>query len=503
MKERALFCLFLVAGCTVGPNYHAPDIKPEDQFAALDQNGAPLSRPVAEAADLSRWWTQFHDPELESLIARALSANLDLLTAASRVREARAQEIVTGAAELPTVNASGNTLQLHSGSNPLQGLTGSQGGAASGPPASGGTNLHLYSLGFDATWEVDVFGGTRRAVEAARAGSEAARWQMRDGEVTLTAEIAADYITLRSDQARLALLDEQRDSGQGTLDLVAARARTGFVTELDVNQQRSLLASTLAQRPQLMAEMAAMRHAIAVLLALQPVALDRELAAVQPLPPLPPRLPVGLPSDLLRSRPDIREAERRLAQATANVGVAVADLYPKFNLIAALSLAAPEIGALFNSTSLSEAGVGMVTWPVFNAGKTEANIGAKTEEENQAYYAYQKTVLGAVQNAEDALTRYAGDQQRFIALRNAAETARASTQLALQQYQAGLTIYINVLQAQSQELTSRDNLAQAQAQLATDLVSLFKALGGGWQPTSAADAVPPPFREQEKNNAMP
>ena len=401
MKEWAFFALFLLAGCTVGPDYHAPDIKAPDQFAALAQNDAPLSQPVAQAVDISIWWTQFRDPELESLIGRALSANLDLLTAASRVREARAQEIVTGAAELPTVNASGNTVQLHSGSNPLQGLAGSQGGTAAGSPAHGGTNLHLYSLGFDATWELDVFGGTRRAIEAAHAGSETAQWQMRDGEVTLTAEIAEDYITLRSDQARLALLDEEKDSEQGTLDLVAARARTGFVTELDVNQQRSLLASTLAQRPQLIAEMAAMRHAIAVLLALQPAALDQELANVAPLPPLPPTLPVGLPSDLLRSRPDVREAERRLAQATANVGVAVADLYPKFNLIAALSLAAPDVGALFNSTSLSEAGIGMVTWPIFNAGKADANIGAKTEEENQAYYAYQKAILGAVHSRAD------------------------------------------------------------------------------------------------------
>jgi outer membrane protein, multidrug efflux system len=495
MKARALFSLILLGGCTVGPDYHKPDLKAPDRYAALDQTAAPLSQPVSEAADLSRWWTQFHDAELESLIERALSANLDLLTAASRVREARAQEIVAAAAELPAVNATSDTVQFHSGTNPLQSLSGESSGGA---PAHGGTNLHFYSIGFDATWELDIFGGTRRAIEAARAGSEAARWQMRDGEVTLTAEIATDYVTLRSDQAQLALLDQQRDSQQGTLDLVAARARTGFVTELDVNQQRSLLASTVAQRPQLIAEMAAMRHAIAVLMGLQSGALDQELNAVQPLPPLPPSLPVGLPSNLLRARPDVRQAERALAQATANVGVAVADLYPKFDLIAALSLAAPSIGALFNSTSLGEAGIGTMTWPIFNAGKTKANIGAKTEEENQAYYAYQKAVLGAVQNAEDALTRYAADQQRFIALQGAADTARISTQLALQQYRAGFTVYTSVLQSQSQELTSRDNLAQAQAQLSTDLVSLFKALGGGWQETSAAENTPSQFREQAK-----
>jgi outer membrane protein TolC len=213
---------------------------------------------------------------------------------------------------------------------------------------------------------------------------------------------------------------------------------------------------------------------------------------------VPPSLPVGLPSDLLRDRPDVREAERKLAQATANVGAAVADLYPKFDLIAALSLAAPSIGALFNSSSLSEAGIGTITWPIFNAGKTEANIGAKTEEENQAYYAYQKAVLGAVGNAEDALTRYMTDQQRVVALKEAVTTAANSTQLALRQYRAGFTNYTSVLQAQSQELTSRDTMAQAQGQLATDLASLFKALGGGWRENIGAENASPPFsRENE------
>ncbi len=241
-----------------------------------------------------------------------------------------------------------------------------------------------------------------------------------------------------------------------------------------------------------------MRHAIAVLMGLQPGALDAELNSAQPLPPLPPNLPVGLPSDLLRARPDVRAAERRLAQATANVGVAVADLYPKFDLIAALTLAAPTIGALFNSTSLGEAGIGTITFPIFNAGKTKANISGKTEEENQAYYAYQKAVLGAVQNAEDALTRYATDQQRLVALQSAADSARNSTQLALQQYRAGFTIYTSVLQAQSQELTSEDNLAQTQEQLATDLVSLFKALGGGWQEVVPAENTSPQFQGRQK-----
>lgn len=479
--RRALLSVLLLAGCAVGPDYKRPDMPVPAQYSAPAQVQAPLSQPVAEAADLSQWWARFHDTELESLIARALAQNPDLLTAASRVREAREQEIVAGAAGLPQVNATGNTIQLHSGTSPLAGLTGGSQSAGSAASGSRGTNLHLYSAGFDATWEIDIFGGVRRAVEAAQAGTEAARWQMRDGEVTLTAEIASDYVQMRADQARLAILAAQEKSQRATLDLTIARARAGFVTELDVNQQQQLVASTIAQRPPLLADILAMRHAIAVLMGLQPGALDAELDAVLPVPPVPPRLPVGLPSDLLRARPDIRMAERKLAQATAQIGVAVADLYPKFDLIAAVSTAASSVGGLFNSSSISEIGLGSITWPIFHGGQTHANIRAKEEEAKQAYYAYQKAVLGGVQNAEDALVRYQAEQQRFVALDGAVTTAHQSSALALQQYRTGLVTYATVLQAQSTQLSAEDSLAQSRAALAADLVSLYKALGGGWK----------------------
>lgn len=487
--KRALVLCVLLAGCTVGPDYKKPDTPMPASYSAPTQTTAPLSLPVAESVDLSAWWQQFHDFELESLISRAMAQNLDLLTAQSRVREAREQEIIAGAKGLPQVNAIGNAVHLHSGSNPLQGLGGGQqGSGASSSSGSTSTDLKVYAAGFDATWEIDVFGQVRRSVEAAEAGSEAARWQMRDGEVTLTAEIAADYVTLRSDQARLAILAQQEKSQRDTLALVAARARTGFVTQLDVNQQRQLLTSTQAQQPPLLADELSMRHAIAVLLGQQPGTLDTELAAAAPVPPIPPQLPVGLPSDLLRARPDIRTAERQLAQANANIGVAIADLYPKFDLLGALTLASSHFTGLFNSSSLSEIGAGSVTFPIFHGGQIHANIRAKEEEQKQAYYAYQKAVLGAVQNAEDALVRYETEQQRFVALQDGVKSARQSTDLALQQYRAGLVIYTSVLQAQSTQLTAEDNLAQSQAALTSDLVSVYKALGGGWKENDLAEA---------------
>ena len=492
--RRALVLALLLGGCTVGPDYKAPEMPMPAGYWAPSQTAAPLSLPVAESVDLSEWWKQFHDAELESLITRALAQNPDLLTAESRVREAREQEIIAGAKGLPQVNAMADTIQAHSASNPLSSLAGGQSSSSSGgAQPQRGTNIHLYSAGFDATWEIDVFGGVRRSVEAASAGTEAAQWQVRDGEVSLTAEIAADYVSLRADQARLAILAAQEKSQQGTLDLIVAKARAGFVTELDVNQQQQLLASTVAQRPPLVADAIAMRHAIAVLMGQQPGTLDAELDATAPVPPIPPRLPVGLPSDLLRARPDIRTAERKLAQATAEIGVATADLYPKFNLLGAITTASTGIGGLFNSSSITEAGLGGISWPIFHGGQIHANIRTKEEEEKQAYYAYQKAVLGGIQNAEDALVRYETEQQRFVALDGGAKTAAQSTALALQQYRTGLVTYTSVLQAQSTQLTAEDNRAQSQAALTADLVSLYKALGGGWK---EGDVPSPPQESQ-------
>ena len=477
-----LFAL-LLAGCAIGPDYSKPDIKTPDRFTA---DAAPLSVPLATEADLTAWWTQFHDAELNSLINRALAANLDLQSAASRVREAREQEIIAGAAGAPSVSATSNAAHLHSGRNFLSQLGGGQSSSSSSSssssqPASGGTDVSVYSLGFDASWELDVFGGVRRSVEAAEAGSEAAHWQMRDGEVTLTAEIAANYIILRAAQARIALLQGELQSQNATLDLVSARAKTGFVTELDVNQQYALKSSTEAQIPSLEAEVTTNEHAIAVLLAADPNSLAGELNATAPLPDIPASLPVGLPSDLLRRRPDVRQAERKLAQATAEQGVAIAALYPKFSLTGYLTLSSNSLGGLFNSTSLSQLGLASISWPIFHGGEARANIAAKDEERLQAYYAYQRAVLVAVQDAEDALVRYAAEQRRFVSLNEAVTRNRSSTAIALQQYQAGLTTYINVLTAQSTELQASDQLAQSKQALAVDVASLYKALGGGWK----------------------
>jgi NodT family efflux transporter outer membrane factor (OMF) lipoprotein len=482
MRPIAPFAaLLLLSACEVGPDYHPPQTTAPPAYGELPANSAqaPLSRPVPDEADLSQWWTQIQDPELQSLIARALTANLDLQTAASRIREAREQEIIAGAPEWPHINATGAGVNLHSNSNPLAAIAGGGGGGGQ-PPANQSTNIKLYNLGFDATWELDIFGGTRRAVEAAQANTEAAAWEMRDGEVSLTAEVANDYLSLRAAQARMAIFRTEIQRQQNALALVHARARAGFVTQLDVNQQRALVNTTAAELPGLQADARAYEHAIAVLLAKEPETLTAELDPAAPLPPIPATLPVGLPSDLLRRRPDIREAERKLASATANIGVAVADLYPKFNLIGAASFTSPRISDLLSANHFGTLGFGQITWPIFQVGQIHANIRAKEEEAQQAYLAYQQAVLAALQNAEDALTRYVTEQQRFLSLKAAVQSAQSSTVLAENQYRAGLVTYINVLTAQTTLLTSQDQLTQSCQQLAQNLVSLYKALGGGW-----------------------
>ncbi|HEY2034552.1 MAG TPA: efflux transporter outer membrane subunit [Rhizomicrobium sp.] len=501
MKRGAfLASALLLAGCEVGPDYHQPETKTPAQFQELPSRkaDAPLSVPQASEADLSQWWMQIDDPELQKLIGAALKSNLDLQAAASRVREARQQEVIAGASALPKVSANGTALQLHANSSPLAALGGgsaqsggsSGGGGAGGSPQSSSLNSHFYSLGFDATWELDIFGGVRRLVEAAQANTEAAVWQMRDGEVSLTAEIGNDYMALRAAQARAAVLRAEYQSAGDVLKLTAARAHAGFVTQLDVNQQKSETDTTAAQIPSLEADIRAQEHAIAVLLGQQPEAMTTELDQTAPLPAIPQTLPVGLPSDLLRRRPDMREAERKLAAANAQIGVAVADLYPKFNLMGLLSMGGPQIGDVLSTNHLTEAGVGQITWSIFNGGQVRANIRAKKEEERQALYAYQSAVLKAIQDAEDALVRYTKEQQRFLALQSATRTAQSSVTLAERQYRVGLVTYVNVLTAEQQYRQSQDQLLQSRQALSQDLISLYKALGGGWS-TSDQPAISP------------
>lgn len=443
-----------------------------------------MSQPTASETDLQNWWRQLHDPQLDELVQQALRSNLDLQAARLRVREAREQELIARSAYLPTIALSGTAAHIGLNTNPLVDI----GGGGTGGPQPFSTNL--YSLGFDARWEPDLFGGTHRNVEAVRASGEATHWQLADAQVSLTAEVAREYLALRAVQTRLSILKDSIGHQQEQLTIADARERFGFVTGLDVNQQRTQLEATKAQLPALQAEESAQIHALGVLLGREPEELAEQLRHQGPLPAVPASLPVGLPGELLRRRPDIREAERRLAAANAQIGVAISKLYPSVNLLALPTMATNAAGDLFSRDGLGYIALGMISWPIFEGAQLRGNVRIKKEQREEAYLAYQKAVLAALQETEDDLGRYSAEQRRLESLRQSRAAAASSLHIAEEQYRAGLVTFINVLNAQSALLRAQDDVAQSEQAFADDWVALYKALGGGWTPNPAQPDKP-------------
>jgi len=516
-------CLALgLSACVVGPDYRQPKIAVPADFTGAKDAG------IAETdagADLPVWWRQFSDPVLDRLITQALAQNLDVLTAASKISQAREQELINGAAGLPSVSAMGTAVRIHSNSNPFAQLFGGGSGGAPGAsgsgsgtsgsgtsggsmgsgsgavsatpaPGPGGSNIKLYSLGFDATWEIDFFGGVTRNVESAEAKTEAAIWTLRDTEVTLTAEVARDYFALREAQGRIAITNAELAGQRETLAVSSAKAMTGFVSYLDVNQASAQEAETAALIPPLEAEVRVNIDAIAVLIGHTPEEVTAEITGGGAAPPVPAALPVGLPSDLLRRRPDVREAERNLASATAQVGYAMSQLYPKFDIIGLASFTSNSLTNLLESKNFTGGGIGLINWPIFTAGRLQAVVRQNEDIEDQAYFAYKASILKALQDSEDALARYAADRRRLIDLNRQVTAANGAVTIARQQYNAGLTDFLNVLTTQGTLLRAEDAVLQAQVAVATDLVSLYKALGGGW-----TDAIPAATGPSEAENA--
>jgi NodT family efflux transporter outer membrane factor (OMF) lipoprotein len=471
----------LLAACTVGPDYRAPDVAVPAHFAGAE-------RPAQSDIALARWWAGFDDPTLDKLVERALRDNLDLQTAASRIREARQQEIVSGAAAWPSLSANAQLTHTHLSQNSIGGLgtlASQSGGAAGGANSSAfglpGFDFNTYQLGFDASWELDLFGRTRRAVEAAHDTTTASVWTARDTQVSLVAEVADTYLALRAAQRRLAINRRDLARQQELLAQIRARAASGLATGLDVRQQETTVAATASALPPLSAEVEVRLHALGVLLGAPPEALLDALGAAAP--PTPPAIPAGLPADLLRRRPDIRAAERQLAAATANIGVAVADYYPDLTLTASPALVSTALSNLltWGSRNLS-AGPG-ISWNLFDGGKVKANVAIATERQRQALLAYRKTVLTALQDVEDALTRSEADRTLQQDLARRSDSARAAAELSRAQYRAGLVPLSTVLTTEAALLSAEDTAAQNDASSAQDVVALYKALGGGWNAT--------------------
>ncbi len=491
----ALAATSVLGACTVGPDYRKPDLPAPPAFSEKADRtvGAPLSAVTAETATLDRWWTRFNDPVLDDLVRRAFADNLTLAQARARVRQARAQVAVARSAGLPVVGASTTAARIDTQSQTITGLggQGAQGGAAGGGGAAssggvGGFNrAEVFMLGLNAAWELDLFGSVRRQTEGARAQAETAEWSARDTQVSVASEVANAYLQLRLNQARAAVLRLDLQRQEALFKLIGDRFRTGFVTNLDVDQQRTQLANTQSQIPQVEAQAEAQAHAVATLLGLTPEALYTELAPVKGLPPVPPTIPAGLPSDLLRRRPDIRSAERRLAAANAQVGVSIAALFPTLNLTFLPSYSRIAVSDMFQKPTRSLLSLAQGSQPLFDGGARLAQIRGSRAAYDEAFAAYKAAGLQAMQEVEDAIVRYQADQKRWAALVDAFQAAQRSDLISRQQYAVGLVTYANVYQTQASLYSIQDQLAQADGALATDVVALYKALGGGWDDTAA------------------
>jgi len=443
---------------------------------------------AARAAVAVQWWTTFQDPLLESLITRAVQANRDLRTAEARVREARALRGVAAADLGPTINVSGSYTRQRFSENALTLPSGtSSNSTPSGGISSFEPEQDLFQTGFDARWEIDLFGGVRRSIEAANADLAASQEGLRDTLVSVLAEVARNYVEVRGFQRRLAIAEENIKAQQATLEITRARFNAGLTSELDVTQAASQLATTQSQLPSLETSVKQGIHRLGVLTGQPPGALLTELSTAAPIPTAPPEVLVGLPAELLRRRPDVRQAERQLAAATVRIGVATADLYPKLSLTGALGLESVKLADLFTPASRFWSVGPTLSWPIFDAGRIRANIAVQDARTEQQLSTYEQTVLKALEDVENALVAYSREQMRRVKLADAVTANQQAVALANELYRTGLGTFLNVLDSQRALFASQSDLAQSEATISTDIVALYKALGGGWEtfaPTS-------------------
>lgn len=462
--------MVLLSGCvTVGPDYVPPEVRsPEKWNADLEQG---LNAEQLDSQTLATWWKTLNDPMLTSLIERAVKNNLDLQLAVARVQEARARRSISKAGLFPAIDANGSRRW-------------SRGSEETG----GGRKSDSYSVGFDAGWELDVFGGVRRSVEAAEADLEAGKEDLHDVLVTLLAEVALNYVNVRSFQTTLSVTEANLDIQEETYGLVLARFEAGLTSQLDVEQARYNLESTRAQIPTLHTGLEQAKNRLAVLLGDSPGSVDDELSERGPIPVAPLEIAVGVPADALRQRPDVRRAERRLAAQTARVGVATADLYPKFTLSGSIGLESLSLDNLFLSGSRSYRYGPSFSWPIFDAGRIRKNIQVQDALQEQALLQYETAVLTALEEVENALVAFADEQVRRQSLIEASQAAQRAADLAESQYLSGLIGFQIVLDAQRSLLSLQDQLSASDGEVTSNLIRLYKTLGGGWTPLASATA---------------
>jgi NodT family efflux transporter outer membrane factor (OMF) lipoprotein len=488
--------LLASTGCTmVGPDYAKPEAAVENNW--INQSDPRINRREAE---LGVWWKVFKDPDLHRLVEEARQQNLTLQVAGVRILEARAQLGIATGFEYP------QTQQLNAGLSYQQ-------ISAHAPNTTSliDRNFGTASIGFDAAWELDLWGKFRRGVESSQANLDASIAGFDDALVSLTAEVARTYVLLRTTEARIQVAYDNVKIQQRTLEIADTLFSGGLITELDYLQAKSLLNSTLATIPPLEASARQAKNALSVLLGQPPGHIDAYLAQARPVPAAPMKVAVGVPADLLRRRPDIRLAERQLATQSALIGVAKADLYPHFSLLGSINLRASdaaltfasaggsELGDLFNAKSFEYFIGPSLSWDIFNYGRITNQVRVEDARFQQLIADYRNTVLNAAREAEDSTIGFLKSQEEYDELRQTYEAARRSTELSLYQYQEGLVDYQRVLDSQRNLLASQESLTRVSGDIATNLIALYKAMGGGWETRQEKDFVVEPIKQQMRD----
>ncbi|MBU4563128.1 MAG: efflux transporter outer membrane subunit [Desulfarculus sp.] len=462
-------CLSLAGCVTVGPDYKQPSTPKADVSGIADSAAQQGRRASISKQDLVSWWTVFNDPTLSKLIQEALKGNLDVREARAKVREARAQLTISRAGLFPSVDATGSYQQTRA-------ITGYN----ANDEAIRAENTY-YNAGFDASWEIDIFGGTRRGVEAAKADIESEQASLESVWVSMAGEVAQTYVSIRSYQQRIKVAEDNLKAQADTLDILQARYKAGLSDELDVQQARYNLESSRSTIPSLKSGLESYINALAVLVGKMPGTLQKRLAKTGDIPQAPFKVVLKIPADTLRQRPDIRMAERALAAQTARIGEATAELYPKFYLTGSIGLESMKSSKLFNAESNVWSILPSVTWPIFKAGSIRANIEVQNAKQEQLAAQYDKAVLVAVKEIRNSLTAFNQEQDRLAALTAAVDAAQKAADIAQDKYRQGLVNFNNVLDAQRSLFSYDDERISSLATITGDIISLYKALGGGWQ----------------------
>jgi NodT family efflux transporter outer membrane factor (OMF) lipoprotein len=481
-----------LAGCVVGPNFVKPKPSVPAQWsqtaAANGTEGA--ARVTSERAQTIAWWSSFNDATLTSLVQQSAQQNLDIKQAVLRIEEAQAQTAVVAGGLWPDVSANASWARQRLSTNTPNGAI--FGFHFPDLPPTLVNPYNQYQLGLGASWTLDLFGTEHRSIEAANAQMEAAVEGAHAALLSMVSNVAATYIDLRGAQLRRSILERSLATQRDLLQLTRDRRDAGLTSDLDVENALAEVGTTQAEVPLADRQVTVDINQLSELMARAPEALRAELERAQPVPPVPPVVPIGLPSDLARRRPDVRQAEANLHAATAEIGVAISNYFPQLTLTAAGGFQSEGLSQLVDTASHFASFGPAIQLPIFEGGRLHAQVRLQKVKAKEAAVAYAQTVLTALHQVEDALAAYGADQARRASLEMAVKASRSARQLARQRYQSGVASFIDVLDAERTEEGNELSLADATTAVSTDLVQLYRALGGGWENGDSAGSVPAP-----------